>query len=172
MVKVHPAEVKLADLVMIGATPGVRTAITPFGSPYAVNRYVGRSVWWKGFKKAPDEPLERYLERFEGFLRGTTAANVPRGLSAAIRISRDHAGETGVVVAQYADGYIAIMPRKAASQSMGRPSEVRVGGRRPRTVRKYRVVSIVGEAATARVLKAMPGVPGAAPVPMPLPIPG
>lgn len=163
MVKVHPAEVKLADLIAIGATPGMRTALAAWCNPAVPNRYVGRSAPWKGFRKAPGERFDEYIRRFSDFLKGVSdaAPNVASGLTACVDISKRFAGTKGVVLATMSDGYTCIMPAKAAAQSAGRPPEV--GKTKVRT--KYRVINVVG-APSARVLRV--GIPaGGITVPTP-----
>jgi len=51
MVKIYRGEASLFDLAAIGRTPGVRTAVTPFGMDgIGLKRYIGASVPWKGVK--------------------------------------------------------------------------------------------------------------------------
>ena len=51
MVKIYKGEASLFDLASVGRTPGIRTAVTPFGMDgIGLKRYVGASVPWKGVK--------------------------------------------------------------------------------------------------------------------------
>lgn len=80
MAKLQPEEVSLVEVAEISATPGVRTATTPFGAPPGhQQRYVGRSVSWKKHPEAMPTAVQA-------------------GLKKAISISEGCAGTRGVSV--------------------------------------------------------------------------
>jgi hypothetical protein len=80
MAKILPEEVSLVEVAEISATPGVRTATTPFGAmPGHQQRYVGRSVAWKKNPEAMPTAVEN-------------------GLRKAISISEGCAGVKGIAV--------------------------------------------------------------------------
>lgn len=80
MAKLLPEEVTLVEVAEISATPGVRTATTPFGArPGHQQRYVGRSVAWKMHPEAMPSEVEA-------------------GLGKAIKISQKCAGVKGIAV--------------------------------------------------------------------------
>jgi len=67
MAKLQPEEVSLVEVAEISATPGVRTATTPFGAPPGhQQRYVGRSVAWKKHPEAMPTEVERGLSKAQG----------------------------------------------------------------------------------------------------------
>lgn len=67
MAKLQPEEVSLVEVAEIASTPGVRTATTPFGAlPGHQQRYVGRSVTWKGNADAMPTEVEKGLSKAQG----------------------------------------------------------------------------------------------------------
>jgi len=78
--KLQPEEVSLVEVAEVAATPGVRTATTPFGAlPGHQQRYVGRAVPWKRNPEAMPTAVET-------------------GLGKAIKISQKCAGVKGIAV--------------------------------------------------------------------------
>ncbi len=76
----------------------MRTAVTPFGAPEGeVQRYIGRSVPWKGVKGIDN-------------LRAINP-RVAEGISAARSMSQGHR-EKGIAIVQYPNGEVVTMPMK------------------------------------------------------------
>lgn len=71
MAKLQPEEVSLVEVAEISATPGVRTATTPFGAmPGHQQRYVGRSVTWKKNPEAMPSAVQSGLRNAIGISKG------------------------------------------------------------------------------------------------------
>ena len=99
MVKVYRGELSAFDLAAIGATPGVRTAVTPFSTDgIGIKRYLGRSVIWKG-KKVPGAAgmSEAEIAKALG-VAGTTAEGVATGVKKIASASKEIRGVTGVAL--------------------------------------------------------------------------
>jgi len=97
-VKIYKKEFSAKDLLEVAMDSRMRTGVTPFGAPEGeVQRYLGRSVPWKGVKG---------IENIRAINPGVAA-----GISRARDISRGHT-EKGIALVQYPNGEVVTMPMK------------------------------------------------------------
>jgi len=96
--KVYKKEFSAKDLLEIATDSRMRTGVTPFGAPEGeVQRYIGRSVPWKGIKG---------IENIRAINPGVAA-----GISKARDMSMGH-HEKGIAIVQYPNGDVVTMPMK------------------------------------------------------------
>jgi len=87
MVKIYRGEASLFDLAAVGRTPGVRTAVTPFGMDgIGLKRYVGASVPWKGLRiPGAAEMSETEIQAIVG-VHGNLATGIRKIASTSKRV--------------------------------------------------------------------------------------
>lgn len=96
--KIYKKEFSAKDLLEIAMDSRMRTGTTPFGAKEGeVQRYLGRSVPWKGVKGIEN-------------IRAINPA-VAEGISRARDISIGHT-EKGIAIVQYPNGEVVTMPMK------------------------------------------------------------
>ena len=104
---VNVREVSLRELMDLARSNEYSVAYTPFGR-FGLRTYIRKAAPWKGLKG----------DAF--WSEAAKHGRLAEGLRAAIGISKNFAGQTGVALVKYMDGSYGIMPYKSALQGEGK----------------------------------------------------